>query len=87
MTNADGERGTGFRLSFRELGLGCGGRLSIGVGGQVRFLRSRGIYIYIVHLHFNMTSTEYVYLGFCIPPLPPPFLLIGYIYLRLIYIK
>ena len=43
MTNADGERGTGFRLSFRELGLGCGGRLSIGVGGQVRFERLRGL--------------------------------------------
>ena len=53
MTNADGEQGTGFRLSFRELGLGCGGRLSIGVGGQVRFPMSKGITL--------MTSTENVF--------------------------
>ena len=35
VTNNDGDRGTGFRLSFREIGLGCGGRLRIGLGGQV----------------------------------------------------
>ena len=53
MTNADGERGTGFRLSFRELGLGCGGRLGIGVGGQVRFERLRGSFIHDVNRTFK----------------------------------
>ena len=37
MTNNDADRGAGFRLTFREMGLGCGGRLRIGAGGQGRF--------------------------------------------------